>query len=111
LTATRLDGARTFPGLINERLDRVGAAAAFCGAAKRSVDPAYARRGRRACDDASHVRIAEDIAGTDDHRELSPGYRVNGSANGISRAEEPRGPHASVMSEAPSECLVAKAGA
>ena len=71
MTATRLDGA----GLINERLDRVGAAAAFCGAAKRSVDPAGARP-RRACDDASHVRIAEDIAGTDDHRELS---RVIGS--------------------------------
>ena len=45
MTATRLDGARTFPGLINERLDRVGAAAAFCGAAKRSVDPAHARLG------------------------------------------------------------------
>ena len=70
----------------------MGAAAAFCGAAKRSVDPARARPGRRACDDASHVRIAEDIAGTDDHRELSPGYRVNGSANGISRAGTPPRP-------------------
>jgi hypothetical protein len=39
---------------------------------------------------------------------LSLGYRVNGSANGISR-RNPLG--ASVMSDAPSECLVAKAGA
>jgi hypothetical protein len=57
-------------GFLENDFDRVGAAAALCGAAQRGIDAAHAQTRRLACNSRSQLAVAKDIARAYDHAAL-----------------------------------------
>ena len=57
-------------GLVNDRLDGAGAAAAFGAAAEAAID-LFGMTGHASADRVADIVVTQDVAGTDDHRKVA----------------------------------------
>src|SRR5262249_35442110 len=97
--------------VIDQRLDRMRAATAFCGAAQRCVDTPHAWAPRRAREGPSHIGVTEDIARTDDHGSHRELKWLSGVRAAFLGGIPPAAPAPETLSGARQICLNAWCGA